>query len=79
MALMKYVYQQTVTYTALIADYDDEEGVVITPDEQDTLALSWVEQAMPIEYYPEDFMTVEQGPLLKVSQEVVFEEHPPDA
>lgn len=61
-----YRWRQTVTYTVRLMDVgevDEETGEVAFADEeaQRQSAEEYQQQAMPVEYYPEDFVTVDEG------------------
>jgi hypothetical protein len=61
-----YRWRQTVTYTVRMLDegeVDEETGKPMTAAELDESAEEWMRSARPIEYYPEDFVTVDEGPV----------------
>jgi len=76
-----YRWQQTVTYAVRMNDVgevDEETGQSMTADETFESALEYQESAMPIEYYPEDFVTIEEGPVEFLGMEVTLpKESPP--
>lgn len=63
-----YRWQQVVTYKIEmldVGDIDEETGEVAysTEAEARESAEQWQRSAMPIEYYPEDFVIVTEGPV----------------
>ena len=63
-----YRWRQTVTYTVRLMDVgevDLDTGEVAFADEaaQRESAEEYQRLAMPVEYYPEDFVTVDEGPV----------------
>jgi len=63
-----YRWQQVVTYEVEmldVGDIDEETGEVAhnTEAEARESAEQWQRSAMPIEYYPEDFVIVTEGPV----------------
>lgn len=68
-----YRWEQTVTYTVTMKDEgetDEETGETLTTEVLNESAQMWMESSMPIEYYPEEFVTVDQGPVEFLGMEV---------
>lgn len=68
-----YRWRQTVTYTVNMIDageVEEEYGKVMTAEKADESAKEWQRSAMPIEYYPEEFVTVDEGPVEFLGMEV---------
>lgn len=83
----RYVFRRTTTVTVTMADpgeviedsdggpgYVDPDGPK-TAEERDESAREWAEQALPLDDYAEDFVTVEHGPVELLSQEPAGEEN----
>jgi len=61
-----YRWRQTVEYTVTMLDVGEvtpEFDEPMTAEQADASAEDWMKSAMPIEYYPEDFVTVDEGPV----------------
>ena len=71
----RYVYQTTITVTVEMADRGelDAEGdfAEYDPLTQEDSAREWAEQAMPVEFYPEKWVTVDAPPLKLIRTEPV--------
>jgi len=46
-----------------VGSVDEEMGTILTEHNLDEAAAEWQQSAMPVEYYPEDFVTVTEGPV----------------
>ena len=58
-----YRWRQTVEYTVTMLDageVNEEFDEPMTAEQVDESAREWMLSAMPIEYYPEDFVAVDQ-------------------
>lgn len=55
-------------------EVDEETGEVMTAAMADEGAREWQESAMPGEYYPEDFVTVDEGPVEFLGMELCQEQ-----
>jgi hypothetical protein len=63
----RYVYRRTTTVTVVMADPGEVDGdgepACATTKERDESAREWAEQALPLDDYGEDWVTVEHGPV----------------
>ena len=69
-----YRWRQTVTYTVTMGDVgdevDEETGECLPTEALDESAKMWMESAMPIEYYPEPFVDVDEAPVEYLGMEL---------
>ncbi len=68
----RYVFRRVTTVTVLMADPGEETDcgpASLCVFERDESAREWAAQALPLDDYAEEWVTVEHGPVELVSQE----------
>jgi hypothetical protein len=53
-----------------VGEVDEETGEAMTAEHADESAKEWMESAMPIEYYPEPFVDVDEQPVEYLGMEL---------